>query len=243
MTFRVVRTNQYNQDLGLIHSTNGNHLESPKDGSSTDHQVTIYLHAQNITMFPTNETWIVRRKWAEICVDIVQYSLFGHLQPVDHTIYIPQISLPAAVVPSTDYTEAFAQFRATVDKISLEKVQTRFHDRVVLVQNNVLRKEMQVQKTSLSEELDDIRKEIQDQKAVLAHDLLELRVESQEKFNTLSAHLYEIIAYINMGRDDKRGKIAAVEVHSLQKIKADQVVVVVGANLRGKEELDLTEEE
>ncbi|KZV44382.1 anthocyanidin 5,3-O-glucosyltransferase-like [Dorcoceras hygrometricum] len=56
MTFRVMRTNQYNQDLGLIHSTNGNHLESPNEGSSIDHQVTIYLHAQNITMFPTNET-------------------------------------------------------------------------------------------------------------------------------------------------------------------------------------------
>ncbi|KZV38699.1 hypothetical protein F511_32981 [Dorcoceras hygrometricum] len=55
MTFRVVRTNQYNQDLGLIHSTNGNHLESPNEGSSIDHQVTIHLHAQNITMFPTND--------------------------------------------------------------------------------------------------------------------------------------------------------------------------------------------
>ncbi|KZV26501.1 pentatricopeptide repeat-containing protein [Dorcoceras hygrometricum] len=50
------KTNQYNQDLGLIHSTNGNHLESPNEGSSIDHQVTIYLHAQSITMFPTNET-------------------------------------------------------------------------------------------------------------------------------------------------------------------------------------------
>ncbi|KZV13988.1 Galactose oxidase [Dorcoceras hygrometricum] len=38
MTFRVARTNQYNQDLGLFHSTNGNHLESPKEGSSIDHQ-------------------------------------------------------------------------------------------------------------------------------------------------------------------------------------------------------------
>ncbi|KZV40104.1 calcium lipid binding protein [Dorcoceras hygrometricum] len=44
MMFRFVRTNQYNQDLGLIHSTNGNHLESPNEGSSIDHQVTIYLH-------------------------------------------------------------------------------------------------------------------------------------------------------------------------------------------------------
>ncbi|KZV33537.1 hypothetical protein F511_18100 [Dorcoceras hygrometricum] len=51
------KTNQYNQDLGLIHSTNGNHLECPNEGSSIDHQVTIHLHAQNITMFPTNETW------------------------------------------------------------------------------------------------------------------------------------------------------------------------------------------
>ncbi|KZV23486.1 hypothetical protein F511_16842 [Dorcoceras hygrometricum] len=30
--------NQYNQDLGLIHSTNGNNLESPNEGSSIDHQ-------------------------------------------------------------------------------------------------------------------------------------------------------------------------------------------------------------
>ncbi|KZV47110.1 hypothetical protein F511_33704 [Dorcoceras hygrometricum] len=59
MTFRVVRTNQYNQDLGLFHSTNGNHLESPNEDSSIDHQVTIHLHAQNITMFPTNETWYI----------------------------------------------------------------------------------------------------------------------------------------------------------------------------------------
>ncbi|KZV54932.1 eukaryotic translation initiation factor 3 subunit B-like [Dorcoceras hygrometricum] len=43
MTFRVVRTNQYNQDLGLIHSTNGNHLESPNEGSSIDHQIHISL--------------------------------------------------------------------------------------------------------------------------------------------------------------------------------------------------------
>ncbi|KZV17926.1 alpha-taxilin [Dorcoceras hygrometricum] len=33
-----LKTNQYNQDLGLIHSTNGNHLESPNEGSSIDHQ-------------------------------------------------------------------------------------------------------------------------------------------------------------------------------------------------------------
>ncbi|KZV31909.1 hypothetical protein F511_24638 [Dorcoceras hygrometricum] len=56
MTFRVVRANLYNQDLGLIHSTNGNHLEVRKRVVRY-HQVTIHMHAQNITMFPTNETY------------------------------------------------------------------------------------------------------------------------------------------------------------------------------------------
>ncbi|KZV37802.1 hypothetical protein F511_24493 [Dorcoceras hygrometricum] len=76
-----------------------------------------------------------------------------------------QISLPTVGVPSTAYTEAVAQRRATVDQISIEHVQTRFHldelkaelfkkissletafltafdnqDRVVLAQTNVVR--------------------------------------------------------------------------------------------------------
>ncbi|KZV40578.1 (E,E)-alpha-farnesene synthase-like [Dorcoceras hygrometricum] len=57
--YRVQNTLSVEQNLAsdLIHSTNGNHLERPNEGSSIDHQVTIHLHAQNITMFPTNETW------------------------------------------------------------------------------------------------------------------------------------------------------------------------------------------
>ncbi|KZV32515.1 hypothetical protein F511_35120 [Dorcoceras hygrometricum] len=117
-----------------------------------------------------------------------------------------QISLLTAGVPSTDYTEAFVQLRATVDNISLEQVQTKFHidklkaglskkissletaflttsdnqDKVVLVQTNILRKEMQDQKAALSEELADIRKELQYHKATIANDLLEFRVKTQE---------------------------------------------------------------
>ncbi|KZV55082.1 hypothetical protein F511_30544 [Dorcoceras hygrometricum] len=130
------------------------------------------------------------------------------------------------------YTEAVAQLRATVDQISIEHVQTRFHlnklkdtlfknissletafltasdnqDRVVLAQTNVLHKEMQAQKEALSKELDAIRKEVQDQKAAITKDLLEFRVEAQENFQTLRSHLSEIIAYINRGRDDKKGE-------------------------------------
>ncbi|KZV49168.1 hypothetical protein F511_04437 [Dorcoceras hygrometricum] len=50
------KTNQYNQDLGLIHSTNGNHLESPNEGSSIDHQVTIYLQ----TVHPTTSFQLIK---------------------------------------------------------------------------------------------------------------------------------------------------------------------------------------
>ncbi|KZV30604.1 hypothetical protein F511_16718 [Dorcoceras hygrometricum] len=107
--------------------------------------------------------------------------------PLDEETQIP---MPTAIVTSHDYTDAFAQLRATVDQISFEKVQTRFHlgklkvefskkisnlenafftasdnqDRVVLAQTNVLRKDMQAQKDALSKELDAMRKEVQDQK-------------------------------------------------------------------------------
>ncbi|KZV18309.1 hypothetical protein F511_25413 [Dorcoceras hygrometricum] len=152
--------------------------------------------------------------------DIPEIPSSDDVPPVEETtIVIPHISLPT-VVPSTDYTEAFAQIRATVDKISLEQFQTRFHidelkanlskkisnletafhtasdnqDRVVLVQNNVLRKEMQVQKAAL-------------------------------------------------------GKIAAVEVCSLLTIVADldleivEEVEAAAVNRQGKEEVDIEEEE
>ncbi|KZV37489.1 hypothetical protein F511_15821 [Dorcoceras hygrometricum] len=92
MTFRVVRTNQYNQDLGLIHSTNGNHLESSNEGSSIDHQVIIYLHAQNITMFPTNET----------CVYVL---LIGHF--IDQDWKLQRRILDFVWIPFSDSDTAF----------------------------------------------------------------------------------------------------------------------------------------
>ncbi|KZV24061.1 hypothetical protein F511_41674 [Dorcoceras hygrometricum] len=41
----------------LLHASRSHPIPLPDDPNSIDHQVTIYLHAQNITMFPTNETW------------------------------------------------------------------------------------------------------------------------------------------------------------------------------------------
>ncbi|KZV48324.1 hypothetical protein F511_26541 [Dorcoceras hygrometricum] len=80
------KTNRYNQDLGLIHSTNGNHLESPNDGSSIDHQVTIYLHAQNITMFPTNETWYIADEKTDLILEAL--SLAGNSDVTMETLLL-----------------------------------------------------------------------------------------------------------------------------------------------------------
>ncbi|KZV40450.1 hypothetical protein F511_34586 [Dorcoceras hygrometricum] len=121
-----------------------------------------------------------------------------------------QTSLPTAIVSSIDVTDAFGQLKASVDQISHEQVQTRFHieklkaalfpkissletaflsisdtqDRTVLVNNDVLRKEMKAQKAALSQELDLIRKEVQDQKAALSNDLMEFRVQAQDTLTT-----------------------------------------------------------
>ncbi|KZV44261.1 midasin [Dorcoceras hygrometricum] len=146
-----------------------------------------------------------------------------------------QISMRTAIVSSHDYADAFAQLRATVYQISIEKVQTRFHldklkvellkkisnlenafltesdnqYRVVLAQTNVLRKEMKAQKDALYKELDAMRKEVQDQKAAFVHDILEFRMESLQNIHTLSAQFSEHIAYINIGRDDKKGEVSS----------------------------------
>ncbi|KZV57331.1 hypothetical protein F511_37961 [Dorcoceras hygrometricum] len=143
-----------------------------------------------------------------------------------------QTLIPTAIVSSNDYTNAFAQLKDSVDQISLEQVQTIFHieklktalftkisiletafltrsdnqDRVVLVQIDVLHKEMQAQKAALSQELDVFRKEVQDQKADLSNDLMEFCVQAQENFNTLTAQLSELVAYINKAMMPKRGK-------------------------------------
>ncbi|KZV20657.1 hypothetical protein F511_16340 [Dorcoceras hygrometricum] len=87
-----------------------------------------------------------------------------------------QISMPTTIVSSHGYTDAIAQLRASVDQVSLEQVQSRFHleklkadlsirissletafitasdnqDRAASVQADILRKEMKDQKAALS---------------------------------------------------------------------------------------------
>ncbi|KZV50517.1 mevalonate kinase-like [Dorcoceras hygrometricum] len=193
---------------------------------------------------------IVRRNWAGVCVDVVQFYLFGHLQPDDATTAdipqieipftepteaIPRLSIPAAGVPTADYTESFAQIQATVDKIQLKQM--------LLNQGRIFRNLIH-----------DVQQEVQTKTAALSKDLNDFRQETQTGIAHLGAQLSEITAHINRGRDDKKGKIAAVEVRSLLKIEAGlevmeeadlvvEAVVEVGVNHGGKEEVFHTKEE
>ncbi|KZV44570.1 protein tipD [Dorcoceras hygrometricum] len=164
---------------------------------------------------------IVRRRWAEVCVDIVQFYRFGHLQPVADDV--PQTpptdditldeattaDIPQIVLPSTDFTESFAQIQAIVDKIQFEQVQTRDNvaDLKDALSSKITGLELGLQRLLIIKTWS-----IEDKKAVLAHDFLEFRVETQENFHTLSAQLSEIIAYINRGRDDKKGEDSSSRV-------------------------------
>ncbi|KZV24596.1 hypothetical protein F511_37243 [Dorcoceras hygrometricum] len=212
---------------------------------------------------------IVQRTWAEICVDIVQFSVFGHLLPhrlevegfydffvqpeiqyissssssessvpiiprsasaisfsssysasrMDFTDEIPQTSHIAIpnVFSSTDYTESFAQLRASVDRIQLEQVRTRndVAELKAALSSKITDLEMTFSHSSTHQEhvirnqIFDVQQEIKTQKAALSQDLNDFRKETHEGINTLSAQLSEIIAYINRVRDDKKGKRVA----------------------------------
>ncbi|KZV30794.1 dentin sialophosphoprotein-like [Dorcoceras hygrometricum] len=73
------KTNQYNQDLGLIHSTNGNHLESPNEGSSIDHQVAMRRRLDDVLRDAMQcrlvfQIWIAR---VRVLVSVLDATSFG----------------------------------------------------------------------------------------------------------------------------------------------------------------------
>ncbi|KZV32336.1 UDP-glucuronic acid decarboxylase 1 [Dorcoceras hygrometricum] len=64
-------------------------------------------------------------------------------------------------------------------------------------------------------------------KKAISHQILDFRAQAQENYNILTAQLSELVAYINRGGNDKKGKIAAAKVLSrLRMIKAGLVKAV-----------------
>ncbi|KZV51878.1 hypothetical protein F511_13562 [Dorcoceras hygrometricum] len=120
-----------------------------------------------------------------------------------------QILMPTTAIPVTDFTESFAQLRASVTQLSIKQLRTK--DSIGNLENQLLSKidnlekalaEAHTQQDQVPRDLADIRKEVQNQKAAM----LAFREEFQEHYSTLHEHLAEIIAYINRGRDDKKGE-------------------------------------
>ncbi|KZV18834.1 splicing factor 3B subunit 1-like [Dorcoceras hygrometricum] len=126
------KTNQYNQDLGLIHSTNGNHLKSSNEASSIDHQ--------NITVDvdePAGDEQAVKNKAASKMrpastvgepVAKKKRTTVGRAAPTDNNLalvtvaqYVEPISMIPAVTPRS------SRRRAPKKKLVL---QTGFDDEI-----------------------------------------------------------------------------------------------------------------
>ncbi|KZV58345.1 hypothetical protein F511_29829 [Dorcoceras hygrometricum] len=141
-----------------------------------------------------------------------------------------QTSMPTAIVSSNDYTDAFAQLKASVDQISLEKVQYRFH--IEKLKSALLRRYQAlilhflpdlIIKTGLflfkpmfSVRRCKLRKQrflknwmLFVRRSKTINDLMEFRVQAQENFSTLTAQLSELVAYINRGSDAKNGEMSS----------------------------------
>ncbi|KZV44425.1 splicing factor 3B subunit 1-like [Dorcoceras hygrometricum] len=201
------------------------------------------------TLAPISEFFkMLRKHWADVCIEVVPFSAFGPLQqvdvqlissdssfvhpnpnslsnsststsPMDFVADIPQLEqsptastqilMPTTAIPATDFTESFAQLRASITQLSIKQLRTK--DSTGDLKNQLLSKidhlekslaEAYTQQDQVLRDLADIRKEVQDQNAAM----LAFREESQEHYSTLPEHLVEIIAYINRGRDDKKGE-------------------------------------
>ncbi|KZV47732.1 hypothetical protein F511_11935 [Dorcoceras hygrometricum] len=250
MTFRVVSTNQYNQYLGLIHSTNGNHLESPNDGSSIDHQETDLeeeekekveeetekdkvesVEIETAEKYVEEETAKVEEENKDEetekeatnkgkrdveAIDSENTEPLSKQIPEDmmlpsvtaekpskiefgHGIEIKEVDWHKATLPTIDPMDKgkapLGQCRRTQEALSQKITLDMGFAQSISHQEMVFRAE-----------INNVHKEVQIQKAALTQELTAFHLETQEGLNTLHDELSEIIAYLNRGRDDKKGE-------------------------------------
>ncbi|KZV47082.1 putative beta-1,3-galactosyltransferase 3 [Dorcoceras hygrometricum] len=127
---------------------------------------------------------------------------------------IPHIDMPTVASPSTNLTESTAQLRASIDRIQFEQVQTTesIDDLKAELSKKITSLEIALAQSTSCQEMvfraqpNDVRREVQIQKAALTQEMTAFRLETQEGITNLPAQLSEIIAYINRERDDKKGE-------------------------------------
>ncbi|KZV25316.1 protein tipD [Dorcoceras hygrometricum] len=146
--------------------------------------------------------------------------------------------------------ESTSQLRASIDNIQFEKVQTR--DSVDDLKDELSKKitslELALEKSTSREEmvfraqLKEVRREVQIQKATLTQELTAFRLETQEALLLFVLHFQKSFPISIEGVMTKMGKI--VEVVRSLKIEADlEVVEVAEVNLVRKEEDHTKEDE
>ncbi|KZV19343.1 receptor-like protein 2 [Dorcoceras hygrometricum] len=207
---------------------------------------------------------IIRKRWADFFSAPSGYTLTSLSISTDSRMLfttddIPlgdetaddQILMPTTDIPATDFTESFAQLRASVTQLSinqlrtkdiigdlknkllskidnLEKASTEAHTQKDQVFRDLadIRKVVKEQKDALSQHMDDKLKGIKDQQAALSHDLMEFRVQAQTLIPSPLNCLNLLIISIEVVMP-KRGKVVATEVRSLLlMIVADLVLVM-----------------
>ncbi|KZV30135.1 auxin response factor 2 [Dorcoceras hygrometricum] len=165
---------------------------------------------------------IVQRLWAEICVDVVQFSLFGHLQPVGtfnmcRDIVVVDADLANETVPTGIFdsfqhglnVEGFVDFFVQPDiqtflPVLVQKVQCLSDPDLQIRLHPVLLPVLPIKLEQLStlDSIDELKAALSGKITGLEMAFLKLTLEG---LNTLRAQMSEIIAYINR-RDEKRGK-------------------------------------
>ncbi|KZV45150.1 hypothetical protein F511_22272 [Dorcoceras hygrometricum] len=153
--------------------------------------------------------------------------------------------MPTFVFPSINFTESTAQLRDSIDHIQFEQVQNResVDDLKHELTKNITGLEIALAQSTSRQEMvfsaltNDFRREVQIQKVVLTQQMTAFRLETQEG---ITINFQKSLPISIEGVMTKRGKIVVV-VHSL-KIEEDQEVVEAAVNHLRKE-VDHTKEE
>ncbi|KZV36940.1 hypothetical protein F511_25765 [Dorcoceras hygrometricum] len=140
----------------------------------------VYTRGIHSKFYPnvTSTSWDCTEALDEVCVDVVQFSLFGHLQPMDEIPQTSQIAMPTVVLP-TDFIDSIAQLRASVDQIRLEQLSTydSIDELKAALSGKITNLEMAFAQTNTRQdmifraEMHDICKEIRIYKAALTQEM------------------------------------------------------------------------
>ncbi|KZV34661.1 carbohydrate transporter [Dorcoceras hygrometricum] len=136
------------------------------------------------------------------------------------------ISLPAA--PSPDITEALNQDsndQRNLVSLELQSSHKQLGTQIITTGLNVVDVRRVVRESH--QELNARINSLDEQVAATRNDLLEFSAQAQQTLNIITSQLSELVAYINRGGDNKRGKVAAAAaLYLLLFIKVKELVML-----------------